>query len=160
VSKLHRVLALSIGLSSPSLAQQDTARITVVPEQGAAFAMSRAELAALPQLEVLADSGRTRYRGPALRAILTRAGAPAGHLRGKNLTLAVLVECADGYRVVYSLAELEEQGARATILALTRNDQALPEKDGPFRVAMPGELHHSRWARQVVRMRLLQVNPP
>ena len=75
------------------------------------------------------------------------------------MLLAVVAEASDGYRVGFMLAELDEQfGARAAILALTQDGHPLPARDGPLRVVVPGEQHHARWARQIIRLRLVRVS--
>lgn len=143
-------------------AQGASGALTLVGEAGASKALTMAELAALPHVEVIvreADSLRIVFRGPALRALMTLIGAPTGHaLRGPSMLLAVLAEASDGYRVAYMLADLDEQfGARTAILALTQDGHALSARDGPLRIIIAGEEHHARWARQVVRLRLVRV---
>ncbi len=139
--------------------------LTVVGEGGVEKSFTMAELKNLSQNEVGIvgeDSSRTVFRGPTLRSLMTLVGAPAGHaLRGPSMLLAVVAEASDGYRVAFMLAELDEQfGARAAILALTQNGQLLPARDGPLRIVVPGEQHHARWARQVIRLRLVRVGGP
>ncbi len=151
--------ALPVG---PLYSQADGPALTLIGEDGRTRVLARAELLALPQLEVHAvdrDSTGLRFRGPTLRSLLTLVGAPTGQaLRGPSLTLVVLAEATDGYRVVYSLAELDEQfGAREAILALTQDGVPLSARDGPYRVVISGERHHARWARQIVRLRLVRV---
>src|SRR5678815_3640828 len=49
-----------------------------------------------------------KYKGVALQEILGMAGVPAGkQLHGENLSKYLLVKCADGYKVLFSLAELD-----------------------------------------------------
>ncbi|HEU5218126.1 MAG TPA: hypothetical protein VFU23_05670, partial [Gemmatimonadales bacterium] len=117
---------------------------------------------ALPQQDVSVmgkDSSRVVLRGPSIRVLMTVVGAPEGHeLRGPNLLLVVVAEAADGYKVAYSLAELDQQfGARTAIIALTQNGAPLPAEGGPFQAAVPGEEHHARWIRQVTRLTLVRV---
>jgi DMSO/TMAO reductase YedYZ molybdopterin-dependent catalytic subunit len=74
------------------------------------------------------------------------------------MTLVVLAEAADGYKVAYSLAELDEQfGGRRVIVALSQNDAPLPDAEGPLRVVVPGETHHARWIRQLTVLRLVRA---
>lgn len=90
---------------------------------------------------------------------MTRGGAPAGHdLRGPAMTLAILAEAADNYRVGYMLAEIDEQfGAKSAIVAITQNGLPLPPRDGPFRVIVAGEEHRARWIRQLTVLRLVRL---
>ena len=67
-----------------------------------------------------------------------------------TITMIVLVEAADGYRAVLSLAELEpELTDRIIVLADTKDGQPLPPREGPLRVIVPGEKRPVRWVRQV-----------
>ena len=74
-------------------------------------------------------------RGPSLRSVLTLGGAPTGQmLRGPSMLLVLVAEGSDGYKVAYTLAELDDQfGARDGIIALSENGKALPDNDGPLR---------------------------
>jgi DMSO/TMAO reductase YedYZ molybdopterin-dependent catalytic subunit len=143
-------------------AQSATASLTLVGEGGVSRTLTGAELAALPQTEVRVrerDSSVITFRGPTIRSLITLVGAPTGMaLRGPSMLLAVLAEAADGYRVAYMLAELDEQfGAREAILALTQDGQPLSARDGPLRIVVPGEEHRARWARQVQKLSLVRV---
>ena len=95
------------------------------------------------------DGPELVFKGPALDAVLARAGAPQGHdLRGPALRLVVLAEARDGYAVVYSLAELSpDLGARRGIVAVEQDGQPLSEKDGPLRIVLEGEQRPARWIR-------------
>jgi hypothetical protein len=74
------------------------------------------------------------------------------------MLIAIAAEASDGYRAAYMLAEVDEGfGNKNAILALTQNGGALPEKDGPFRMVMPGEEHRARWIRMVHCIRLVRV---
>jgi hypothetical protein len=64
------------------------------------------------------DAAESAFEGVALSSILERAGAPLGdQLRGPALRIGVLVHGDDGYRALFSLAELDprmnpREGAR------------------------------------------------
>jgi hypothetical protein len=76
-------------------------------------------------------------------------------LRGSNLTVFVVAEAADGYRVVYSLAEFDGGIKETTILIADRkNGRALVAAEGPLRIVVPGEKRQGRWTRQLVALRL------
>ena len=52
----------------------------------------------------------------------------------------LLIEAADGYKVLFALAELDPDFApREIILADTRDGKPLDAKEGPFRVVVPGD---------------------
>jgi hypothetical protein len=129
---------------------------------GRSRAVSAAELAALPQHEVTASAHNVQgtFRGPLLIDVLRLVGAPSSDsLRGPRLGDYVLVEAADGYRVVFALAELDS-GFRAELplLATSRNRAPLPASEGPYRVILPGERRPARWVRQVQRITLVRAS--
>ncbi len=153
---------LFTGVHAQPATQAAGGTLTLVGQGDTTRTLTAAELAALPQTEVVvreADGATIVFHGPTLRALMTLVGAPAGHaLRGPSMLLAVLAEAADNYKVAYMLAELDEQfGAKTAILALTQDGHALPARDGPLRIVVAGEEHHARWIRQVVRLRLVRV---
>jgi DMSO/TMAO reductase YedYZ molybdopterin-dependent catalytic subunit len=144
------------------LASARAPTLDLVGEQGAAKTLTMTELSALPQTEIAVtekDGAKLVFRGPTLRSLVTLVGAPTGHeFRGPNMLIAIVAEASDGYKAAYMLAEVDEGfGNRNAILALTQDGNALPEKDGPFRVVMPGEEHRARWIRMVQRLRLVRV---
>jgi len=91
------------------------------------------------------------YTGVPVQRILERAGVTTGtQLRGKNLVKYLLVKCADGYEVLFSLAELDSSFTnRSVILADEMDGQPLPLSSGPFRLVVPGEKKLARSCFQV-----------
>jgi DMSO/TMAO reductase YedYZ molybdopterin-dependent catalytic subunit len=91
------------------------------------------------------------YEGVALEEILRKAGAPNGEqMRGPAMTTYVVFEAADGYRVIFSLAELDSSILDSdAIVADTMDGAPLPEKVGPFRLIAPREKRPARWIRML-----------
>jgi DMSO/TMAO reductase YedYZ molybdopterin-dependent catalytic subunit len=97
--------------------------------------------------------GVTRtYTGVPVAAILNLAGVTMGkQLRGENLSKYLLVTCADGYQVVFSLAELDSTFTDKTvILAYSVDGKPLPQGVGPFRIVVPGDKKPARSSFQVM----------
>jgi DMSO/TMAO reductase YedYZ molybdopterin-dependent catalytic subunit len=92
-----------------------------------------------------------KYEGVALEEILRKAGVPQGDaLRGPAMATYVLAEAADGYRVVFSLAELDAGIADSeVIVADTMEGTPLGDKLGPFRLVAPHEKRPARWVRML-----------
>jgi DMSO/TMAO reductase YedYZ molybdopterin-dependent catalytic subunit len=95
------------------------------------------DLAALPRREVRArdrDGTEATFTGVALVDLLRLAGVPLGaELRGRNMTIYLLVEAADDYRVVFALPELDPAFTeRVVLLADHRNGQPLAAAEGPL----------------------------
>jgi DMSO/TMAO reductase YedYZ molybdopterin-dependent catalytic subunit len=99
---------------------------------------------------ILHDGTMSRFEGVTLRELVTRAGVPSD-LESTDLTRYVVVEAADGYRALFSLAELDPDPAGLSpILVDTGNGEAIAPEFGPLRLVVPGDSHHSRWVRQAV----------
>ncbi len=71
------------------------------------------------------------------------------------------MEAQDGYRVVFSLPELDPNfSCRVVILADEQDGQPLNSLHGPYRIIVPGEKRRARWVRMVNTMRILESNLP
>lgn len=111
--------------------------------------LTAAAMTAMPRTTVSArdKQGLTHsYSGVALADIFKKAGVTTGaRLRGRNMTKYVLIGCADGYKVLFSLAELDSAFTdRVVILADRMDGKPLPAANGPFRIIVPGEKRPAR----------------
>ena len=97
------------------------------------------------------DKKQENYEGVLLGEILRRAGAPQGEqLRGPAMASYVVAEAEDGYRVIFSLAELDSGILDSEIIVADTLDGApLPAKVGPFRLVAPHEKRPARWVRML-----------
>ena len=134
------------------------------------------EVATLPDLDARAwakpprrsvdaidrDGTKGRYEGVALGELLKRAGAPHGEtLKGSALSLCVVVEASDAYRVVFALPELDELFTDRTILVADRKDgEPLVAPAGPLRIIVPGEKRQARWVREAIVVHVVKVSTP
>lgn len=108
-----------------------------------------------PAQAVLAAHGMAHQcSGVWLRDLVAAAGVPKGAaVKGAALAMVVTAEAADGYRVVFSLGELDETLGKAAILvADTCDGKALPDGDGPVRLVAAGETRGARSVKQLVRL--------
>ncbi len=115
---------------------------------------SRAELAAMPHREVSAkghhDSTASTYSGIVVDDLLKLVGISADSLRRARSTMYVVVEAADGYRMLFSLAELDPSLSDKLVLLVDKqNGKPLPDAAGPLRLVVPDEKREARWVRQV-----------
>jgi hypothetical protein len=130
--------------------------LTVVNESGKSLGLTEAAWKKLPRQTVKAkDHAGTlaTYEGVLVAAVLQEAGVPLGkELRGPHLANSLLVEAADGYRVAFSLAEIDPDMSEGVVLLADRKDgKLLDAKEGPYRLVVPRDKRHSRWVRQVIR---------
>jgi len=100
------------------------------------------------------DGNEHAYTGVAVADILEMAGVTIGRqLRGKNLTKYMLVKCADGYEVLFSLAELDADFTDRTVIIADQSEgKPLPPGKGPFRLVVPGEKKPARCSFQVTEL--------
>jgi hypothetical protein len=131
----------------------------VIYGEGPTTTVTAAELLGMPRKAVEGphhEGVMTTYEGVTLRDLLVRAGAiDAERVGSGDLVRWVRVEAANGYRVIYSVAELEPDFRPVVpILADRQNGVPLAAGIGPLQVVMADEMRHSRWVRQVSCLRL------
>lgn len=134
-------------------------RLRAAPPPAPALASPRvvpldeATLARLPRESVKASAHGQDLdcEGIALANLLRATGAmPADPLRGTQLTRYLLVTARDGYRAIYSLAELDPSLSDRRVLLVDRcSGKPLDAEDGPLRLVAPGDARPARWVRQV-----------
>ena len=108
-----------------------------------------------PATATLAAHGMTQQcSGVWLRDLIARAGVPSGEaVKGPALAMTITAEAADGYRVVFSLGELDAKLGKAAILVADKCDgKPLAEGDGPVRLVASGETRGARSVKQLVKL--------
>ena len=72
----------------------------------------------------------------------------------------ILAEASAGYRVVYSLAELDSDFQDSeVIVADTLNGSPLGEKQGPFKMVAPHDKRPARWVRMLKSLTVVNAVP-
>jgi len=163
-SSAHRCLFAAVALAllfatgSSACAQTaapSAAELKVSSAVSTPLAFTIADLKAMPRKTLTVvnphDKKTEKYEGAALEEILRKAGVRQGEaLRGPAMTTYVLAEAADGYRVVFSLAELDAGIADSEVIVADTIDGApLGDKLGPFRLVAPHEKRPARWVRML-----------
>jgi hypothetical protein len=136
-------------------------QLTVRAEDGKQTVLARADIEALPHVKVTATASGTSmtFEGVSLKAVLERGGVGFGQtLKGKRLASCLLVEAADGYRVVIALPEIDEAFTdKQFVLAFLKDGKPLDDKEGPYRIVIPDEKRMARWVRQVTVLKIADV---
>ncbi len=136
-------------------------QLTVQNGDGKPTVLTRADIEALPHVKVStsASGAAATFEGVALEAVLEKAGVEFGpSLKGKRLASYLLVEAADGYRVVIALPELDPAFTdKQVVLAFLKDGKPLDEKEGPYRIVIPDEKRMARWVRQVTTLKIVDV---
>jgi hypothetical protein len=157
---LRRILALALPmtlLAVPALLAQS---LQVTRADGTNTTVTAAQIAALPHVSINVKDHDTpaQYDGVALAEVLKLAGVELGKMKGLQMAQALLIEAADGYKVVFALAEVDPDFAtREILLADKRDGKALDEKHAPFQVVAPGDKRPARWIRQVTTIKVVAV---
>lgn len=99
------------------------------------------------------------YQGVSLQELFRRAGVPQGEqLRGALMTTYVLATASDGYRVVFSLAELDPGFQDSDVIVADTLDEApLGPGQGPLKLVAPHDKRPARWIRMLKSLAVLQA---
>lgn len=145
------LLLIIISLSSLDVFSQ---QVTVSGEVTKELKLSINDLAKMKRATATLqdrDGQPHQYTGVPIQTILDSAGVTTGKaLKGENLSKYLVVQCADGYEVLFSLAELDDSfTSRVVILADELEGKPLPQDKGSFRFVVPGEKKPARSCFQV-----------
>ncbi len=150
------LLALTLHAAVASCQQ-----LTVQSESGKQTVLVRADIEALPHVKVTtsASGSSTTFEGVPLKALLEKAGVGFGEtMKGKRMASCLLVEAADGYRVVIALPEIDPAFTdKQVVLAFLKDGKQLDAKEGPYRIVIPDEKRMARWVRQVTTLKIVDV---
>jgi DMSO/TMAO reductase YedYZ molybdopterin-dependent catalytic subunit len=97
------------------------------------------------------ENKQETYEGVPLADLLKQAGAPQGEqIRGALMTTYVIAEGSDGYRALFSLAELDAGFEDSGVLVAYSLDGAPMTGDiGPLRLVVPNDKRPARWVRML-----------
>jgi hypothetical protein len=163
LSGLIAAAAAAAALAALSV-QPSPATVIIKGEAGQSVTLTAADLDALPQAAVtLSHDGRSfTLTGARLDAVLAKVDAPLGKgLHGPALADVILVKASDGYRVALSLGDVDPavrpEALFGPVILADRDDGKPLGKDGPFRLAVGGDLKPARSARSVVEIDVLRL---
>jgi precorrin-4/cobalt-precorrin-4 C11-methyltransferase len=159
------------GGSAPPKAAKTSPRLVVGNLNGQTRTISAKEFAALPRVSVQAKIPHTEqtatYEGVLLSRVLQEVGiSPFNKVQPEKREMPrplrsayILLEAADGYQVVFSVAEVfPEAGSRSVVLVDRKNGEPLDAKAGPYQVVVPDSTVYERWIRQVTRILVRQAS--
>ena len=108
------------------------------------------------------DGQSRKYSGVALYDLLASAGMDiGGEQRPAALTTYLWVEGKDGYRVLFSGAEIHRYiGAGEILLVDSEEGQAAPRPEATYRLVVAADKVRARWIRQVRALYVIQAPPP
>ena len=119
-----------------------------------------ATLAALPHKTITVFNEHAKinqtYTGVPLIDLLTRLGVP-DKPHGKDLRLYLVAEGSDGYKAVYSVAEVNPDVHDATVIVADALEGKPLADDGPLKLVAIGEKRPARWVRNLLAVQVLAV---
>jgi DMSO/TMAO reductase YedYZ molybdopterin-dependent catalytic subunit len=106
------------------------------------------------------DDQMHQYDGVPIGALLAKAGVPQGSaLRGKSMALALIAEGSDGYRAVFSVAELDDDFAgEAALIVDSIDGQPLSPEQGPLRLVVPADKRQARSVRMLKSITVVNLS--
>ena len=153
-------------LPAPTPAAEDAQTLLTIRKEGqvlGTYTLASLEAAGADVVTVEDDSGKSSdYTGLPIAQLLESVGVALGEsVRGERLAEFVMVRGADGYRVLFSLAEIDPIfRERTPLFCYRKNGGPLPGKEGPLRVVVADEKRHARWVRQVTDIEMGSVENP
>jgi hypothetical protein len=117
-----------------------------------------AALASLPHTTLTVYNAHAKanqtFTGVPLIALLMRLGVPEKP-HGNDLRLYLVAEGSDGYKAVYSVAEVNPDLHDGTVIVADSLDGKPLAEGGPFQLVASGEKRPARWVRNLVSVRIL-----
>lgn len=166
------ILALCLAGVSPAMHGQAaassstavSAQLTVSGDVEKPLSLSMDDLRHLPRQTTSVKNEHAAkdevYEGTSLAGLLKQAGVAQGpRLRGKAMATYVVAEGADGYKVIFSLAELDSDFEDSGVLvADTLDGKPLGDKLGPLRLVAPHDKRPARWVRMLRSIQVVNVS--
>jgi hypothetical protein len=151
---LHLLTPLLLTCAPPVTLAHDSLLVEI---GGRVTVLRSPDLRQLPRDSVQwSDHGAVHtYSGVRLIVLLRHVGMPVDTLRRAELTKRLVVEAADGYRVVFTLAEVAPGlGSREVLVADREDGEPLSAFAGPLRLVVPADGSGARSVRQVIALRV------
>jgi hypothetical protein len=150
------LLALALAVAVPAGAQ------TILKVEGAPkpLSLDAAALWAMPRAAATQsfDGKPVRCEGVWLTDVLAAAGTPAGEqLRGAAQRTVVVAIASDGYRVAFTLGELDRAFGKGKVLVADRCEGAPLAGAGPLRIVVEGDARGGRALRNLTTLRLVEL---
>jgi hypothetical protein len=138
--------------------------LTIKTYDGKTLTLSPEELAALPHKSVSVFNAHGKanetYSGVPLADLLGKVGVPLGEsVRGKLFLTGVVASGADGYGVLYSLAEVDPSIHTGDVIVADSVDGKKLDKDGAFKMVSTEERRPARWVRNLASISVVKVEP-
>jgi hypothetical protein len=151
---------LCLTADDKSSARDDRSLLTVTNRWEDPITFTAEEIAKLPHTEFQAGKDKSHYSGVPLAEFLRLSGVIWEGKCSPLLTCYVLVEGSDGYRVIFSIPEIDPGQCHKMVLVADRRDgKPLTNAEGPYETIEEDAKQHGRWVRHVNKVTLVQALP-
>jgi hypothetical protein len=164
---LFVVLCAIVGGATVARAQDrpHSGTLVVVADPSRPLTLKTADLQTMPRRSITMkqpDGRGVTHEGVLVAELLKRVGVPLGKaLRGDAMATYVVASASDGYRVVFSLTELDPEFTGSEIMVVDRtNGQPLLADQGPIRIVAPKDLAGARSMRMLERIEVVHLPRP
>jgi DMSO/TMAO reductase YedYZ molybdopterin-dependent catalytic subunit len=146
-------IAQAPGQSPAAAAAASGAALVITGDVPTPLSLSLGDLRHMPRKTLTvrnSHNGKQEiYEGVPLAELWERAGLPQGEkLRGAAMATYVIAEGADGYRALYSAAELDSSFQDSDVIVADTMDGApLGAGEGPLKLVAPHDKRPARWVR-------------
>ena len=132
--------------------------------QAKAVTVSPSEFATLPHTAVTVFSAHSKknesYSGVPLAVLLGKVGVPQGEaVHGAFFMTGIIAEGTDGYKVLYSIAEVDPTVHTGQILVADTLDGKPIAANGAFKMISTEEKRPARWVRNLNKISVITVTP-
>lgn len=152
---VNKILYLFLVMFSPLVWAQSGFKLKVSGDVKTPLQLSLVELSKMNHIDAILKDKQGNvhtYTGVPVIEILRKAGL-GKEPHGEGLSRYVLVKCADGYQVLFSLAELDDDFTdKNTIIADVMDGKPLSDSKGPLRIIAEGEKKPARSSFQVMEL--------
>jgi DMSO/TMAO reductase YedYZ molybdopterin-dependent catalytic subunit len=154
-SMILSIAAISADPSAHTGNRHDAITVQITSDKPITFTAEKLGKLARAKVEAGKDKDQQTYEGVPLADILHAAGVTWGAKCSLWLDCYVIVEGADGYRVVFSIPEIDPGLAHQAVLIADRCDgQPLSKAVGPYQVVEENARQRGRWVRQVTAIQV------
>lgn len=137
-------------------------RLTLRTADGKTMVFSPEQLRAMPHVSVVVMNGHTNanesYGGVLLSSLLAMAGVAQGEaVKGSLLLTGVVAEGTDGYKVLYSIAEVDPAQHTGDVIVADTLDGKKLGSEGAFKLVSSEDKRPARWVRNLSALSVISV---
>lgn len=155
---LHLLALATIAVALP--AQRPSLEVQLPSKRTVTLSQAQLRTLASDTVRLVPHHGEpTLYRAATLATVMAAAGVPLDSLRVGRNAWTIIAEARDGYRVVFSVAEIDPKlGPSHVWLAYETTNGPIAAAEAPYRLIVPTDARLARSVHQLVRLRVVDAS--